>query len=64
MENEAIMEIELSKEDEKIKIPEFINVIEEVTEREEYKNSNMAKRLVKKQLVWYNMTNFKENYYE
>ena len=51
MENEAIMEIELSKEDEKIKIPEFINVIEEVTDREEYKNSNMAKRLVKKQLV-------------
>jgi hypothetical protein len=24
----------------------------------------MAKRLVKKQLVWYNMINFKENYYE
>ena len=51
MENEAIMEIELSKEDEKIKIPEFINVIEEVTDKEEYKNFNMAKILVKKQLV-------------
>ena len=48
MENEAIMEIELSSEDEEIKIPEFINVIEEVTEKQEYKNSSLAKRLVKK----------------
>lgn len=48
MENEAIMEIELASEDEEITIPEFINVIEEVTEKEEYKNASVAKRLVKK----------------
>ena len=48
MENEAIMEIELSSEDEKIQIPEFINVIEEVTDKEEYKNVSLAKTLVKK----------------
>ena len=48
MENEAIMEIELSSEDENIQIPEFINVLEEVTNKEEYKNASIAKRLVKK----------------
>ncbi len=47
MENEAIMEIELASEDDKVKIPEFIKVIEEVTDKEEYKNSSLAKRLVK-----------------
>ena len=47
MENEAILEIELSNEDEKIQIPEFINVIEEVTKKEEYKNASLAKMLVK-----------------
>ena len=48
MENEAIMEIELASENQKFTIPEFIDVIEEVTDKEEYKNSSIAKQLVKK----------------
>ena len=48
MENEAILEIELSSEDDKVKIPEFIKVIEEVTDKQEYKNSSLSKILVKK----------------
>ena len=48
MKDEAIMEIELASEDTKIRIPEFINVIEEVTDKKEYKNASIAKRLVKK----------------
>lgn len=48
MENEAIMEIELASEDQKITIPEFIDVIEEVTDKEEYKNAALAKQFVKK----------------
>lgn len=48
MENEAIMEIELASEDQKITIPEFIDVIDEVTDKDEYKNAEIAKRLVKK----------------
>ena len=48
MDDEAIMEIELSSEVDEVKIPEFIKVIEDVTEKQEYKNSSLAKRLIKK----------------
>lgn len=49
--NEAIMEIELSSEDQEIKVPDFIEIIKEVTDDESYKNYQMAKsmpRLVKR----------------
>ena len=39
----AILEIELSKEDEEISIPDEIKVIKEVTDDESYKNVNLAK---------------------
>ena len=39
----AILEIELSKEDEEISIPDEIKVIKEVTDDESYKNANLAK---------------------
>ena len=45
--NQAIMEIELSDEDEEIKIPYFIKVYKEVTDNDEYKNANMAKEMPK-----------------
>ena len=48
--NQAIMEIELSSEDEEIKTPKFINIIKEVTDDERYKNYAMAKEMPK-QLV-------------
>ena len=48
--NQAIMEIELSSEDEIIKTPEFIKIIKEVTDDESYKNYQMAKEMPK-QLV-------------
>ncbi len=41
--NQAIMEIELSSEDEEIQIPKFIKIIKEVTEEDCYKNYQMAK---------------------
>jgi len=44
---QAIMEIELSDELEKIEIPNFINVIKEVTLDEKYKNYNMANSMPK-----------------
>ena len=44
---QAIMEIELASEDEEIKIPDFIRIIKEVTDCDEYKNYNMAKDLPK-----------------
>lgn len=47
---QAIMEIELSSEDENIKTPEFIEIIKEVTDDESYKNYQMAKEMPK-QLV-------------
>ncbi|MDO4963781.1 MAG: AAA family ATPase [bacterium] len=43
----AICEIELLDEDESFNFPDYLTVIEEVTTKEEYKNSNIAKRLVK-----------------
>lgn len=45
--NQAIMEIELNSEDEKVKIPDFIKVIKEVTDDETYKNYNMSKNMPK-----------------
>ena len=41
--NQAIMEIELNQEDEEIKAPEFIKIIKEVTDDNNYKNYQMAK---------------------
>ena len=40
MENEAIMEIELASEDQKVTIPEFIEVLDDVTDKEEYKKNS------------------------
>lgn len=52
--SQAIMEIELSGEDDPINIPDFIMTIKEVTDDENYKNYNMAKdmpkQLVKKKI--------------
>ena len=48
--NQAIMEIELSSEDQEIKTPEFIKIIKDVTDDESYKNYQMAKEMPK-QLV-------------
>lgn len=45
--NQAIMEIELSSEDDEIKPPKCIDVIKDVTEEEEYKNYEMAKNMPK-----------------
>ena len=45
--SQAIMEIELSSEDEEIKVPEFIKIIKEVTDDEKYKNHEMAKSMPK-----------------
>lgn len=52
--NQAIMEIELSSEDEIIKTPEFIKIFKEVTDDEKYNNYEMAKdmpkQLIKKRI--------------
>ena len=40
----AILEIEMESEDEKLSIPDFINVIEEVTGRKEYSNKKLAEK--------------------
>ncbi len=45
--NQAIMEIELSSEDDIVKTPEYINIIKEVTDDEKYKNYNMAHEMPK-----------------
>ena len=42
---QAVMEIELSSENEEINIPSFIEVIKEVTDDSKYKNSSMAKEM-------------------
>ena len=47
---QAIMEVELADENEAINVPNYISVIEEVTDKEEYKNASMAKEMPK-QLV-------------
>ncbi|MCD8217116.1 MAG: AAA family ATPase [Clostridiales bacterium] len=41
--DKAILEIELSSEDDKIVLPEGIELIREVTEDDQYKNANLAK---------------------
>ena len=45
--NQAIMEIELSSEDEPIKVPDFIEIVKEVTDDDSYKNYSMAKGMPK-----------------
>ena len=53
--NQAIMEIELNNENQEINLPNFINIVKEVTNDEQYKNYNMAKympkELVKKKTI-------------
>ena len=44
---QAIMEIELSSEDEEIKFPSFIETYQEVTDDDNYKNYSMAKNMPK-----------------
>ena len=48
--NQAIMEIELSSEDQEVKVPDFIHIVQEVTDDERYKNYSMAREMPK-QLV-------------
>ncbi len=48
MENEAILEIELSDENDIVDIPDFINVIKEVTNDIDYRNHELAKKLRKR----------------
>ena len=43
--DKAIAEIELISEDQKIELPDFINVIDEVTDNINFKNSEIAKQL-------------------
>lgn len=45
--SQAIMEIELSSEDQEIKLPKCIKVIKEVTDDDKYKNYEMAKEMPK-----------------
>ena len=42
---QAIAEIELINEDAKVDIPEYLNVIQEVTDLEEYRNSEIARMI-------------------
>jgi len=44
---QAIMEIELSSEDDKVQIPKFIEIIKEVTDDSAYKNVELAKKMPK-----------------
>ena len=44
---QAIMEIELSSEDEEVIVPDFISIYKEVTNDTKYKNYNMAKEMPK-----------------
>lgn len=43
--NQAIMEIELSSENQKVNVPDFIKIVKEVTDDENYKNYQLAKRI-------------------
>lgn len=45
--NQAIMEIELNDENQKVNIPKFINIVKEVTNDDSYKNYEMAKSMPK-----------------
>ena len=42
--NNAIMEIELTSENEKINVPDFIEIIKEVTNDHDYSNRSLAER--------------------
>ena len=46
--DKAIAEIELSSENQKIDLPPFLDVIEEVTDNINYRNSEIAKQIKKK----------------
>ena len=46
--DKAIAEIELSSENQKIELPPFLDVIEEVTDNINYRNSEIAKQIKKK----------------
>ena len=43
----AIMEIELTSEDQEIKFPEFVEVVKEVTEDKDYSNHSLAIKIPK-----------------
>ena len=45
--DQAIVEIELANENDKVIFPSFLNVIQEVTDLEEYRNAEIAKMLKK-----------------
>ena len=45
--NQAIMEIELNDENQKVNVPDFIKVFKEVTDDDNYKNYQMAKNMPK-----------------
>ena len=49
--NQAIMEVELNSEDQKIQLPSFIEVIKDVTEEDIYKNYSMAKEMPKQLIL-------------
>lgn len=42
--DKAILEVELTDEEDELKIPEFLKVIKEVTDDDAYKNRNLARR--------------------
>ena len=46
--DKAIAEIELTSESSKIDLPPFLNVIEEVTDNIDYRNSEIAKQIIKR----------------
>ena len=45
--NQAIMEIELNDENQKVNVPKFISIVKEVTNDDSYKNYEMAKSMPK-----------------
>ena len=45
--DKAIVEIELSSENQKIDLPPFLDIIEEVTDNLDYRNSEIAKKIKK-----------------
>ena len=51
MEDKAICEIELCNENDIVELPDFINVIREVTDDETFKNSSIASLIKKKSKI-------------
>lgn len=45
--DKAILEVELTDENDSFEFPEFLNVMSEVTDLESYKNANLARNLGK-----------------